>query len=313
MKSTVRILFLAALAAAIAGCINVKVNLLPGAEPLVEQLISGEGNDKVVLIDLSGVISSADDGSLLGGAKSPGMLSRVREELDKARADKDVKAVVLRVNSPGGGVTASDTLYHEIKRFKKETGVKVVAHVLDVGASGAYYASLAADHINAQPTSIVGSIGVTMLRIDATGLMQKVGVQAHQISSGEWKSMGSPFRPLSPEERDIFQNMIDNLFRQFARVVADERNMPLERVRQVGDGRVFSSAEAKNNGLIDDIGYLEDSIQKAMSLANISQARVVDYARPGEYRPNIYSTSLININLGELARPGVSFAYVWMP
>jgi len=312
MKTMERILYCSALLLA-AGCVTVKVNLLPEAQPLQEQLISGAGRDKIVVVDISGIISSADDGTLLGGAKSPGLLSRVREELDRARSDKDVKAVVFRINSPGGGVTASDTLYHEIRKYKQETGVKIVSHILDLGASGAYYAALASDHITAQPTSIVGSIGVTMMRIDATGLMQKVGVQAHQISSGEWKSMGSPFRPLSTEEKAFFQSMIDSLFRQFARVVADERRLPPERVRQLGDGRIFSSAEAKDNGLIDGIGYLEDTIGKAKNLAGISEARVVTYTRPGEYKPNIYSMSLININLGELARPGVSFAYLWLP
>jgi len=313
MKQMMRTLFAVTLLIVLPGCFNIKVNLIPEAQPLVEQQISGEGKDKIVLIDISGIITSADNGSMLGGSKSPGMLSQVREELDRARGDKDVKAVVLRINSPGGGVTASDMLYHEIKKFKQDTGVKIVAHVLDMGTSGGYYAALAADEITAQPTSIIGSIGVTMLRIDATGLMQKIGIQAHQISSGEWKSMGSPFRPVSPEETEFFQSMINSLFRQFVRVVAEERKITTERVRLLGDGRIYSSSEAKDNGLIDGIGYLEDSLEKAKSLAHLTQAKVVTYSRPGEYRANIYSMSLININLGELAGPGVNFAYLWLP
>jgi protease IV len=313
MKSVLRILSSITLLLALSGCFNIKVNVLPETQPLEERVISGEGGDKIVLLDISGVITSADDGSLLGGSKSPGMLSQMREQLDRARGDKNVKAVLLRINSPGGGVTASDMLYHEIKKYKQETGVKIVAHVLDMGTSGAYYAALAADEITAQPTSIIGSIGVTMLRIDATGLMQKIGIQAHQISSGEWKSMGSPFRPVSPQETEFFQNMINNLFRQFVRVVADERKMTTERVQLLGDGRIYSSSEAKESGLIDGIGYLEDSLERVKSLAHLTQARVVTYSRPGDYRPNIYSMSLININIGELARPGVNFAYLWLP
>jgi protease-4 len=241
------------------------------------------------------------------------MLAEVREELDRARRDRNVKAVVLRINSPGGWVTASDTLYHEVKKFKNETGVKVIAHFLDAGTSGAYYAALAADRITAQPTSITGSIGVTMLRIDATGLMQKIGVQTLEISSGEQKGMGSPFRPVSAEEKKIFQSMIDSLYGRFVGVVADERKMAPERVRQLADGRVYTSQEAKDAGLIDDIGYLEDAFVQARKLADLERATVVTYLRPGEYRSNIYSMNLININLSDLAGPGVRFTYLWWP
>ncbi len=313
MRFLLRALFVLTLLTVLSGCFNIKVNVIPEVLPLKERLISGEGKDKIVLIDISGVITSAEDGSFLSTTKEPGMLAQVREELDQARSDKNVKAVVLRINSPGGGVTASDTLYHEIKKYKKETGVKVVAHFLDMGTSGAYYVALASDQIIAQPTSIVGSIGVTMLRIDATGLMQKIGVQALQISSGEWKSMGSPFRQISPEETQLFQNMIDNLYGKFVDAVADQRNMVPDRVREIADGRIYTSQEAKDKGLIDGIGYLEDSLEKAKSLANVTKARVVTYSRPGEYRANIYSRNLININVGEFARPGVTFAYVWFP
>ncbi len=313
MKLGLRVIFMAILTFAISGCFNIKVNVIPEVLPLEEHLISGEGKEKIVLIDISGIITSAERGPSLGTTKEPGMLAQVREELDHARADKNVKAVVLRINSPGGGVTASDTLYHEIKKFKRETGMKVVTHVLDMGTSGAYYAALASDQITAQPTSIIGSIGVTMLRIDATGLMQKIGIQALQISSGEWKSMGSPFRPASPEETKLFQDMIDNLYSKFVSVVADARKMAPERVRQIADGRIYSSQEAKDKGLIDNIGYLEDSVEQAKSLANVTRASVVTYSRPGEYRANIYSRNLINIDIGELARPGVTFAYLWFP
>jgi protease-4 len=313
MKLLLRAIFIPTLLIALYGCFNIKVNVVPEVLPLEEQLISGEGKDKIVLIDIAGVITTAEGGSALGTTKEPGTVAQVREELDRARRDKNVKAVVLRINSPGGGVTASDTLYHEIKKYKKETGVKVVAHVLDMGTSGAYYAALASDQITAQPTSIIGSIGVTMLRIDATGLMQKIGVQAMQISSGEWKSMGSPFRPVSPEETKLFQNMIDNLYSKFVSIVADERKIEPDRVRQIADGRIYSSQEAKDKGLIDSIGYLDDSLEKAKGLANVTRVKVVTYSRPGEYRANIYSRNLININVGELVRPGVTFAYLWFP
>ncbi len=313
MKKVIFTVLAPILLTALSGCAFIKVSLMPEVQPLEERVLSGEGKDKIVLMDITGVITSEEGSSAIGGTKKPGMLAEMREGFDRARKDRNVKAVVLRINSPGGGVTASDTLYHEIKKFKMETGVKVIAHFLDAGTSGAYYAALASDRITAQPTSITGSIGVIMLRIDATGLMQKIGVQTLEISSGEQKGMGSPFRPVSAEEKKIFQAMIDSLYGRFVGVIADERKMSLERVRQFADGRIYTSQEAKDAGLIDDIGYLDDAFVQARKLANLERATVVTYQRPGEYRPNIYSMNVININFGDLAGPGVKLAYLWWP
>ncbi len=297
------------------GCFVIKVNLGPESGPLEEQTITGKGKDKIVLLDITGIITTEDSGSLLGGKKDLGTLALIREQLDKARRDKNVKAIVVRIDSPGGGVTASDMLYHELKKFKVETGTKMVAHFLDTAASGGYYAALAADRITAQPTSITGSIGVTMFRVDATGLMQKIGVRAIEISSGPQKGMGSPFREMSNEERKIFESMIDSLYGRFVSVVAEERKMNTERVRKLADGRIYTSQEAKQEGLIDDICYLEEAFGQARKLANLEHATVVSYVRPGEYRPNIYSMNmnLINLNLGDIAGPGIRFTYLWMP
>jgi protease IV len=295
------------------GCTFLKVNIVEEAQPLTEKVVSGEGRDKVLLLDISGIIMSSDGEPILGGAKKPGLIARVREALDRARRDKRVKAVVLRINSPGGGVTASDTLYHELRTFKQETGVKIVAHIMDVGASGAYYAALAADAITAQPTSITGSIGVIMYRVDVTGLMQKVGVQTVEITSGEKKGIGSPFRKLSDDERKIFQEFIDSLYGRFTGLIAEERKLTPDAVRKMADGRIFTSAEAKSGGLIDGIGYLDDAVELAKKQANLSQAEVVTYFRPGEYKANIYSLSLINLELGDLADPGAKFLYLWWP
>jgi protease-4 len=297
----------------LSGCMFMKVNLKEEVQPFEEQVLSGEGRDKVLLMDISGVITSQESAPLLGGEKNMSVLARVREELDRARKDRNVKAVVLRINSPGGGVTASDTLYHEIKKFKKDTGAKVVAHFMDLGTSGAYYAALAADRITAQPTTVTGSIGVIMVRLDVTGLMEKVGVQAHEIVSGERKSMGSLFRPVSPDEKSIFQGVIDSLFVRFADTVAEERRLSRDAVKQVADGRILTSQEAKAAGLIDGIGYLEDALETAKKEAGISRARVVAYHRPGDYRSTIYSMSLINVDLGELLEPGTKFMYMWWP
>lgn len=300
-------------ALATTSCTFLKISLTDEMQPLAEHRLSGEGRDKVLLIDLSGFISSSRDSSSLGGGKRPGLLVRFREELDKARGDRSVKAVVLRVNSPGGGVTASDELYHELAKFKRDTGAILIAHLMDTGTSGAYYAALAADRITAQPTSVTGSIGVIMYRLDATGLLQKIGLQAIEISSGERKGMASPFRAMTPEEQALFKDLINSMQDRFVSTVAEGRKLPVETVRKLADGRVYSSQQALSAGLIDGIGYLEDAVDQAKKLANLGQASLVTYARPGEYRPNIYSVNLINIDMNAYLEPGAHFMYVWWP
>ena len=296
----------------LAGCVFMNVSLTDEIRPLEEKVLSGEGKNKIVLVDISGVLTSRDSSrGILGGKKRVNVMVKLREELDKARKDGNVKAIVLRINSPGGTVTASDTLYHEIKQFKGDTGISVIAHVMDIGTSGAYYAALAADTITAQPTAVTGSIGVVLFRIDATGLLEKVGVQAEQIASGKRKGMGSPFRRLSKDERNLFQGMIDSLHSRFVSTVAEERRMPLAKVRRLSDGRIFTSQEAKKAGLIDGIGYLDDALEQARKLAKVDHATVVAYSRPGEYRPNMYSLSLFTVDMGEIVDPGMNFMYIW--
>ena len=314
MRKTLIAVLVIGLLGLVTGCTLVKVSLTEETQPFMEKVISGEGNDKVLLLDISGFITNQGDGaSFPGSKKGPGLLARVREELDRAKSDKNVKAIVLRINSPGGGVTASDMLYHEIRKFKQEKGVKVLAHFMDMGTSGAYYTALAADRITAQPTTVTGSIGVIMFRIDATGLMQKIGVQTYEITSGEKKGMGSPFRPLSPEERTIFQGMIDSLQARFVNTVVEGRSLPQDTVKKLADGRIYTSQEAKASGLIDDIGYLDDAVDQAKKLAGLERAKVVTYFRPGQYKENLYSVNLISIDMGEMFQPGVSFMYLWLP
>lgn len=313
MKKIIFLVMVILLFAGLGGCTFLKVNIGDEIQPLTEKVVSGEGRDKVLLLDLSGIIMGGDGDPVLGFRKKAGLIARMREALDRARQDRRVKAVVLRINSPGGGVTASDILYHELRKFKKETGVTIVAHIMDMGTSGAYYAALAADAITAQPTSVTGSIGVIMYRVDVTGLMQKAGVQTVEIASAEKKGIGSPFRTLSPDERKIFQDFIDSLYGRFTGLIAEERKLSPDAVRKMADGRIFTSAEAKAGGLIDGVGYLEDAIELAKKKANLAEARVVTYFRPGEYKANIYSMSLINLDLGDLADPGAKFLYLWWP
>ena len=313
MKKIVYVACALMLLSFLSSCTLLKISLDEETLPLTERVISGEGKDKILLIDISGFISSEDKTSIFSSKKQLGILALIREQLDRARSDRNVKALILRINSPGGSVTASDMLYHEIKKFKLDTGVKVFAHVMDMGTSGAYYAALSADRITAQPTSVTGSIGVIMFRIDATGLMQKIGVQAIEISSGEKKGMGSPFRQFSAEEQSIFQDMINSLQGRFVSTVVEERKLPLDKVKKLADGRIYTSQEALAAGLIDGIAYLDEAVDQTKKLANIGQASVVTYFRPGEYRTNLYSMNLINIDTSGMMQPGVAFMYVWWP
>jgi protease-4 len=299
-------------------CSVVSLDLTPRVQPLRETTLEGKGRDKVLLLDLAGVLAEEPIFTLESRPQVP-LLARVREELEKAEQDERVRALVLRINSPGGTVTASDILYHEIRRFKTRRQVPVVASILDVGASGGYYVALAADRIIAHPTTVTGSIGVLMLTVNASGLLEKIGVSASYVKSGQYKDMGSPFRGPSPEERALFQELIDRLHGRFVSIVARERRIDEARVRAFADGRVYTAAEALSLGLLDRIGYLEDAVTLAKEAAGLAEARVVAYHRPRQYRATIYSAADAPpaagsvTDLARLVLSGPRFLYLWWP
>jgi protease-4 len=303
------------------GCIT--VNLPPGPGPLMEKEISGSGSAKVLMLDVSGVISSAEGE---GFYPIPSQVARLKEALLKAGADPGVKAILLRINSPGGTVTASDMIYHELRLFKQKRNIPIIASIMDVGASGGYYVAMAADKIVAHPSSVTGSLGVIMVTMNAQGLLEKIGVQAAAITSGPRKDMGSPFRAMTDEERTIFQNVITGFYEQFLTVIRDGRkNLSADTIRKLADGRIYSGEQAKTAGLIDGIGYLEDAVELARREAGLTDARLVVYQQPGEYRHNVYSrllgpsdggawNALTNFDLMALVRSGTpQFMYLWMP
>jgi protease IV len=302
----------------LAGCSVVSVDLTPRVRPLEETTLEGKGSAKVLLVELGGVLAEEPIITLESRPQVP-LLARVREELEKAEDDDRVRALVLRINSPGGTVTASDILYHEIMRFKERRKIPVVASILDVGASGGYYVALAADRILAHPTTVTGSIGVLMLTVNAGGLLEKIGVTASYVKSGEFKDMGSPFRSLRPEERALFQDLIDRYYGRFVELVAQSRKLDESRVRAFADGRVYTATEAQGLGLVDQIGYLDDAIAFAKSAAGLTEAKVVTYHRPRQYRATIYSSSETPTpaaTLPDLARivfSGPRFLYLWWP
>jgi protease-4 len=311
-------------AACLSGCVFVSADLNPfrsRPEGLVETTVSGTGKEKVLLIELGQLISSVPPRSLLGMEQRPSVLARIREELEVAEKDPRVRAVVLRINSPGGTVTASDTLYHELAAFRSRTGRPLVAHIGEVGTSGAYYAALAADEIIASPTSVTGSVGVLWMGVNVAGLMQKFGIEDQTLKAGELKDAGSPLRPMSERERALLQGLLEAMHKRFLATVRERRpGMPEGALEKVGDGRVVYADEARSLGLVDGIGYLEDAIARARERAGLARARVVMYRRPSQYAENIYSlagvtggdVNLFRLDVGLLWGRG-DFYYLWSP
>jgi protease-4 len=307
---------------ALSGCSLVTLDFQPKIRPLEEETVEGKGSSKVLLLDLSGVLSE-DLPSFSLGAPPPRvpLLARVREELRKAEEDDRVRAVIVRINSPGGTITASDVLHHELLAFKARRKIPVIAAIMDVGASGGYYAALAADTIVVNPTTITGSIGVVMVTVNAQGLLEKIGVTPLAIKSGPMKDAGSPFRSLTEAERAVFQSIIDDMYGRFVGLIVQSRKLPEDRVRALADGRVYTADQALRLGLVDRIGYLEDVVALAKQRAGLDEARVIMYHRPKEYRANIYSaTPTPSTAEGTLAQfaaalggSGPRFLYLWWP
>lgn len=279
---------------------------------------------KVALIDVDGVLQNARSSSLLGAAgENP--VSLFKEKLDKAARDADVRAVVLRINSPGGGVTATDLMYNELRRFREQTGKPVIASMLDLAASGGYYLACGADKIYALPTTVTGSIGVIMLAPEFSGTMAKIGVHMNVIKSGEMKDMASMFREMNDKDRAVLQSLIDGMYARFLDVVAQSRkSVDRDSLRGLADGRVYLGNDAKKLGLIDEVGTVTDALAAAKDAAGLASAnvKVVEYSRPLSYRPNVYAQSdqppgqvnLINVQLPEwLTGPAPQLMYIWAP
>jgi protease-4 len=307
------------------GCAFVVADLNPFAarpQALEEHVVEGEGKSKILVVDISHVISDEERDGAFGIGKQESLVARVTEELRQASEDDRVKAVVLRINSPGGTVTASDTLYHVVRDFSAKKQVPVVAQLMDLGTSGAYYVALSTDEIIAQPTTVTGSIGVIMFGLNLEGLLDKVGVKNQTLKAGAHKDIGSPLRPMTPEEKQILQSVLDDMRGRFVELVRERRaHANSDSFAAVTDGRVITSGQALQAGLIDRIGYLDDAIGIAKQRAGLTEARVILYRRGSEFSENIYSkaamappqVNLINFDLGALAGHGPSFMYLWQP
>lgn len=302
------------------GCVSMNVKIPNYTDPLKEFTLEGEGPNKVLVIPIQGPISDQEEKGMM--RKKPSIVKEVVSQIRKAEMDPDIKAIVLKVNSPGGTVTASDIIYNELLKMKTKTGITLVASMMDIATSGGYYISLPADHIVAHKTTITGSVGVVFMRPKLIGLMDKVGFGMETTISGKDKDMGSPFRPTTVQEAESFQVIIDELASLFESKVVKHRHPKAEDLEMIMTAKIFTASQALELGLIDQIGFMDDAIDKAKEMAGIdSRSRVVMYRRVEFADDNIYnnisSHSMSNtplVDLGPLSKMSsisTGFYYTW--
>lgn len=318
------LIVMAAFILAAAGCASPRIMLFPSQnDPLQEFSLQGKAAEKILLLPIRGVISDTPEQGLL--RPRPSTVQEAVSHLRKAEKDPMVKAVVLQLNSPGGSATASDVLYNEILLFKERTGRPIVAVMMDVAASGAYYIALPADVIVAHPTTVTGSVGVIFVRPKVTGLMEKIGVSVEVSKSGPNKDIGSPFRAATPEEARIFQAMTDQLAKRFVDRVRQHRGMCDAELDMLSSAGVYLAEEAVSLKLVDRIGYMEDALAEARRRAELpEEATVIVYRRTEFPDDNIYNpiTSAAGDRPAMLLDTGLprwapalpaGFYYLWYP
>lgn len=231
---------------------------------LGEEKVGGRSSKRVALLRVEGPVLTGE--------------SAVRQ-IERYGEDPSIPAVVVLVNSPGGGVAASQEIYHALLRLRRQ-GKVVVTSMESVAASGGYYVALASNKIFANAGTVTGSIGVVFQVGNMEGLLKKVGLRFEVVKSGAHKDLGSPLRGLTPEDREILQRVIDDAYDQFVRAVAAGRNLPVEQVRKLADGSVFSGERAQRLGLVDEIGTLSDAVREAARLAGIPGKPKIYEERP---------------------------------
>ena len=260
---------------------------------LLTKEASVQFGDKVAVVEVDGIITDP---------------TSVNDELRYYGERADVKAIIIRINSPGGGVGPSQEIYSEIKRLRETK--KVVASMGAVAASGGYYIAAAADKIVANPGTITGSIGVIIEFVNVEDLLKKIGLKGYTIKSGRFKDIGSPIKEMEPEEKELLQEVVNDVYGQFVEAVSSGRNIPREEVEKIADGRILSGAQAKKAGLVDSLGTLQDAITIGASLAGIKGKPVVIYPerRRGIWRVLFEDSSLTRIAAEFM--PGMRIMYL---
>lgn len=218
--------------------------------------------DKIAVIEITGVITDS---------------KAINKEIIEYGERDDIKAVILRIDSPGGGVGPSQEIYREVKKLKNKK--KVIASMGSVAASGGYYIAAASDKIFANPGTLTGSIGVIMEFANAEELLSKIGVKGYVVKSGEYKDIGSPIRKMKDNEKKLLQSVIDNVHEQFVQVVSENRGIKIDDAKGIADGRIFTGEQAKKLNLVDELGNLQDTIDATAKIVGIKGKPVVIYPR----------------------------------
>lgn len=293
-----------------------------GQDSLQEKVLApATAKEKILVINVSGVIASVQSPGLFD--KEGDIVSRIYTRLQLAKKDPAVKGIILLLDTPGGEVTASDIIYHEILRFKQSSKKPVVALMMGVAASGGYYIAAACDYIVAHPSTITGSIGVIAMFPELHKLMEKIGVAVNVVKSGEMKDAGSPFKKMTRDDRDVFQGMIDEMYNNFLAVVHKNRkdSLSMNQLKILADGRIYTAKQALDHKLVDAIGYFDEALDKVLDLASLKRANVVTYTFFPNRKTNIYAIANSQSNPFDSAtlyekiipslKPG--FYYLWLP
>ncbi|MGD8969066.1 MAG: signal peptide peptidase SppA [Anaerolineae bacterium] len=277
--------FVLGFALPVCSCVGTGVVAMGALSRLAQQPVPAAPGigDAVAVIELQGSISAGPQDYFTTTGITPG---RVRALLDQANASAPVKAVVVRVNSPGGSVVASDEIYHALLSFDKP----VVISMGESAASGGYYIACAGDHVIAHPDTLTGSIGVISQFLTFEGLLDKIGVDAVVITTGPRKDIGSPFREMTEEEKELWREILDQVYEDFVAVVVEARELPEETVRELADGRVYTGEQARALGLVDDVGTRQAAIDKAAELGGIAgEPRVIELKPQPSFLEMFYS------------------------
>ncbi|MDD4084575.1 MAG: signal peptide peptidase SppA [Acidaminococcaceae bacterium] len=261
--------------------------LLIAVLSFVISLLGGNNNAEPVVPVGNRVAVIRIEGPIMAGDPAEGLFDedvastgKIMSEIRAAAKDKSVKAILLRINSPGGSVTAAEEIAREIMRLKQETGKPVVASMGDTAASAGYWLAACSDRIYANSSTLTGSIGVYIPYLNTEELYKKIGVYGTKIKSGEYKDILSNERPMTKSERDILQKMVNEMYVQFVNVVSEGRKMPAEKVRTLADGRVYTGRQAKELGLVDEIGNYYDALDATGKLIGVEGTpEVKEYKR----------------------------------
>ena len=240
--------------------------LVTPTQPLQEKVLEGEGTAKFLLVNVSGTHSEQEKSKKMGLEEEASMVSIIKEELLKAEKDKDVKGVIIKIDSPGHRHRFRPDLLRG-HAVQKRSGIKVASCIMGLGTSGGYYVAAAADEMTAFPTAITGSIGVIAMKFDVKNFLNRFGIYNETFKSGDKKDILSPFRPSTPEETQIMQSVIMQLYGRFVDVVAEGRKnfLTREQVKTLADGRIYTADQALQSKLIDKVGYLGDVISSMKS------------------------------------------------